>query len=180
MAVKIKYFVHATTTDNSQKLATGWNPGELSEKGIFQANELAKIIKDENFDIVFCSDLNRAIQSSKINFQNRNIEIIQDSRIRECNYGDLNGKDNKLVNYAEHIKIPFSNGESLLDVEKRIYSFLNFLKENYDNKKVAIVAHRASQLAIEKILFNKTWEQALLDDWRNSHNWQPGWEYEIL
>ena len=179
MSLKIKYFVHATTTDNSKKLATGWNPGELSEKGIFQANELAKKIKDEHFDIVFCSDLKRAIDSSKINFQDRNIKIIQDERLRECNYGNLNGKDSSLVNYAEHIKNPFPNGESLLDVEKRIESFLKFLKENYNNKKVAIVAHRASQLAIEKLLYNKTWEQALLDDWRNTHNWQPGWEYII-
>lgn len=179
MSVEIKYFVHGTTTDNIQKLATGWLPGELSEKGIAQAEALANTIKDEYFDIVICSDLNRAIQSANIDFANRNIPIVQDWRIRECNYGDLNGKDAKLVNYSEHIKQPFPNGESLLDVEARISDFLNDLIKNYDGKKIAVVAHRAPQLAIEVLTMGKTWEQALNDDWRNTKNWQPGWNYTI-
>jgi len=179
MSVQIKYFVHGTTMDNLNKLATGWLPGELSEKGIQQAKALAEIIKDEQFDLVICSDLSRAIQSANIDFANRNIPIVQDWRIRECNYGDLNGKDSKLVDYSKHISKPFPNGESLLDVELRVKSFLTDLNKNYNGKKVAIVAHRAPQLAIEVLLQNKTWEQALVEDWRNTKSWQPGWNYEI-
>ena len=37
MAVKITYFVHGTTTDNLEHKATGWLPGELSQKGIEQS-----------------------------------------------------------------------------------------------------------------------------------------------
>ena len=55
--LKITYFVHGTTTDNEQDLATGWAPGELSELGIQQAKNLGKEIKDRKFDVVFCSDL---------------------------------------------------------------------------------------------------------------------------
>lgn len=179
MSVQIKYFVHGTTTDNLKKLATGWLPGELSEKGIAQAKALAEVIKDEHFDVVICSDLNRAIQSAHIDFAERNIQIIQDARLRECNYGDLNGKDSKLVNYNEHITKPFPNGESMLDVEKRIADFLKDLKKNYEGKKVAIVAHRAPQLAIEVLTMGKSWQRALEEDWRNTKNWQPGWIYEI-
>lgn len=51
------------------------------------------------------------------------------------------------------------------------------LSENYDNRKVAIVAHRAPQLAIEVITQDKSWEQAIREDWRNTKNWQPGWDY---
>ena len=55
--IEITYFVHGTTTDNLEKKATGWLPGDLSEKGIMQANALADIIKDDYFDIVFyCVD----------------------------------------------------------------------------------------------------------------------------
>ena len=179
MSVQIKYFVHGTTTDNLSKLASGWFHGELSEKGIQQAKALAEVIKDEYFDIVICSDLNRAIQSANIDFAGRNITILHDSRIRECNYGDLNGKDSNLVNYSEHITKPFPNGESMLDVEKRIKDFLIYLNKNFDGKKVAIVAHRAPQLAIEVLTMGKTWEQAIAEDWRNTKSWQPGWNYEI-
>ena len=177
--VKIKYFVHGTTTDNIAKRATGWLPGELSEKGIAQANALSEIIKDEEFDIVFCSDLKRAVDSAFINFKFHDIDIIQDSRIRECNYGDLDGLDSKLVIYSDHIDNPFPNGESMLDVEKRVKSFLGFLKQNYDGKRVAIVAHRAPQLAIQVLTQGKSWQEVIRDDWRNTKSWQPGWEYEV-
>ena len=177
--IEIKYFVHGTTTDNLNKKATGWLPGKLSEKGIQQANDLALIIKDEYFDIVFCSDLKRAVDSAKIDFQFREIEIIQDMRLRECNYGDYDGKDSKLADYTTHIVERFPNGECLLDVENRMCDFINFLKENYNNKKIAIVSHKAPQLAFEVITNNKSWEEALASDWRLTHNWQPGWKYYI-
>ena len=177
--IEITYFVHGTTYDNEAKRASGWLPGELSEKGINQAIALAKTIKDEYFDIVFCSDLNRAIQSSKLDFYNRDIEIIRDKRIRECNYGVLDGKDASLVVYENHIDIPFEDGESLKDVENRIDDFVKYLKENYDNKKIAIVAHRAPQLALDVIVKGMSWEDAIKNDWRNTKNWQPGWKYII-
>ena len=69
MSVNITYFVHGTTFDNEAKKASGWLPGELSPKGISQANALKEIIKDNTFDIIFCSDLNRAIQSANILFK---------------------------------------------------------------------------------------------------------------
>ena len=57
--------------------------------------------------------------------------------------------------------------------------FLDELKKEYPSKTIAIVAHRAPQLAIEVITKNITWEEAIRNDWRNTKNWQPGWEYEF-
>ena len=39
--IKLTYFVHGTTIDNEQHIATGWAQGELSELGIEQAKEWA-------------------------------------------------------------------------------------------------------------------------------------------
>lgn len=137
--VEIKYFVHGTTTDNLEHKSTGWLPGILSEKGIAQGKELAEIIKNEFFDIVFCSDLKRAVESAKLNFAGRNIKILQDARLRECNYGDLDGLDQTLVVYEDHIVEPFPNGESLKQVESRIADFCEFLKKNYNGKKLPLL-----------------------------------------
>ena len=178
MSVKITYFVHGTTTDNLEHKSTGWLPGELSEKGIEQSITLKTQTDISQFDVVFCSDLQRAIDSAKYTFENIK-PIIQDNRLRECNYGDLNGKDTKLVKYEDHIIEKFPNGECMLDIEKRIKSFCNFLLENYDNKHVAIVAHKAPQLAFQVITENKTWEEAINQDWRKTKSWQPGWIYII-
>jgi broad specificity phosphatase PhoE len=176
--IKITYFVHGTTIDNEKNLCTGWTDGELSTLGIEQAKELGKIVKEQKFDALFCSDLKRAVNSAELGFANQ-YKITQNQRLRECNYGDFNQADEKNVNYKEHITLPFPNGESLEDVEKRIKKFLDFLKENYNNKHIAIVAHKAPQLALEVLLNNKTWEQAIDEDWRHTKSWQAGWEYII-
>ena len=81
--------------------------------------------------------------------------------------------------YEEHINAPFPNGKSLLDVEKRVRSFVDYLKEKYNNKTIAIVAHRAPQLALEVIIKNITWNEAIEVDWRKTGSCQPGWEYII-
>ena len=179
MAVKVMYFVHGTTTDNASKLCSGWKEAMLNDLGKEQALNLGNVSKErgDKFDIVFTSDLQRAIDSSNIAFSQYN--KITDKRLRECNYGDLDGEHKSLVIYEDHIEEPFPNGESLLDVEKRVREFVQHLKENYDGKTIAIVAHRAPQLALEVITKNLTWEEANKNDWRKTGDWQPGWIYEI-
>ena len=177
--IKIIYFVHGTTTDNAAKLCSGWKEAMLNDLGREQAQNLGNVIKEKEikFDVLFSSDLKRAIESSNIAFPE--YEKIRDNRLRECNYGDLDGESKKLVIYDEHINEPFPNGESLIDVENRIKDFINELKEKYDGKTIGIVAHRAPQLALEVITKNITWEEAIKNDWRNTGDWQPGWEYII-
>lgn len=178
MPIKITYFVHGTTTDNEKNLCTGWEPGELSELGIKQAKELGQLTANKEFDIMFCSDLKRATDSIALGFGDK-YKIIQDKRLRECDYGDFTQSDEKKVDYKKYIDAPFPNGESLKDVARRINDFLNFLKENYNDKRIAILAHKAPQLALEVLLNEKTWEQAISEDWRQTKSWQPGWEYII-
>lgn len=179
MSVKIMYFVHGTTTDNAAKLCSGWKEAMLNELGREQAENLGRVSKarGDKLDIIFTSDLKRAIESSNIAFAE--IEKITDARLRECNYGELDGQHKSLVIYEEHIDEAFPQGESLKDVEKRMRGFVEFLKENYEGKTIGIVAHRAPQLALEVISKGITWEEANANDWRKTGAWQPGWEYII-
>ncbi|MEJ0072584.1 MAG: histidine phosphatase family protein [Candidatus Saccharibacteria bacterium] len=180
MSVEITYFVHGTTTDNEQDMATGWLPGELSELGRRQAIELGKLVADETFDVVFCSDLQRAIDSAELVFGDR-YQIVHDERLRECNYGDLNGTSAAAFKdrMAEYVETPFPNGESYKDVETRIASFAEFLKSNYEGKHIAVVAHQAPQLALDVLVRGRTWHQAIDEDWRKRKAYQPGWKYEL-
>lgn len=124
------------------------------------------------------SDLQRAIDSAKYTFEGVK-EIIQDERLIECNYGDFNGQDSNLAKYEEHITEKFPNGECMLDVEKRIKDFCDYLLENYNGKHIAIIAHKAPQLAFQVLTQGKTWDEAIDQDWRKTKSWQPGWEYII-
>lgn len=177
MKTKIVYFVHGTTYDNASGKCSGWKQVELNELGKEQAINLGRLNEDRQIDIIFTSDLIRAIDSSNLAFPD--YEKIVDSRLRECNYGDYDGEDKSLVVYEEHIVKRFPNGESLNDVENRIKEFLTEVKEKYAGKTIAIVAHRAPQLAIEVLTKNITWDEALKNDWRKTKAWQPGWEYEL-
>ncbi|MFA6593894.1 MAG: histidine phosphatase family protein [Candidatus Buchananbacteria bacterium] len=178
--VKITYFVHGTTTDNEKDISSGWYDVGLSDLGVKQSIDLKDQIKDKKFDAVFCSDLQRAVDSAKLTFGDT-VQIIQDQRLRECNYGEYNAKASAVVEpmQEEHIAEQFPEGESYEDVKTRIADFIGFLKQNYDGQNVAIVAHKAPQLALDVLLKGKTWEQAFAEDWRKRKAWQPGWEYEI-
>jgi broad specificity phosphatase PhoE len=180
MAIDITYFVHGTTFDNEQNISSGWKDVDISPKGIEQSILLKDQIKDKKFDVIFCSDLKRAIHSADLTFKGVT-PIILDKRLRECSYGDFNGKSSKIVEPMQetHITERFPNGESYEDIKNRISDFLKFLKENYDGKNVAIIAHKAPQLALEVLLKGRTWEQAFAEDWRKTHSWQPGWEYTL-
>ncbi len=152
----------------------------MSHLGTKQTKELSHIVKDVHFDEIFSSDLKRAIDSAHIIWGSSRI-IIQDKRLRECNYGDFTlFKTSKLRELMiPHINDSFPNGESYFEVEKRIRSFLVDLKINYPEKKVAVVSHQAPQLALEVIIEGKTWEQAIKEDWRIMHPkaWKPGWSF---
>ncbi len=178
MSITITYFVHGTTNDNENDISSGWSDVELSELGIKQSVELESKTEDMHFDVVFTSDLGRALNSAKITWGGK-YAIITDPRLRECNYGDFNGVSSNIVEpmQEENIETKFPNGESYKDVEARIKDFLNFLKTNYDGKSIAIVAHKAPQLALDVLLKNMTWNKAFEQDWRKTKSWKPGWKY---
>lgn len=178
--MKITYFVHSITKDNELGLATGWLQGELSEEGIRRAKAITKDVSSRSFDAVFCSDLKRAIDSTELFFAG-NFPVFLDWRLRECNYGNLDGtpaKDFKKNKEQEYVNTPFPGGESYKDVEKRIGLFLRDAGNLFPGGHIAIVAHQAPQLALEVLLNSKTWEQAIEQDWRKTQAWQAGWEYE--
>ena len=132
MSVKITYFVHGTTTDNEQNISSGWKDVDLSALGMQQAKALKGQTNGEKFDVVFCSDLKRAHDSAKLAWEGV-YQIIPDARLRECNYGTLNGASSDVVEpmqEKECITKPFPEGESYQDVKARVADFLEFLKNN--------------------------------------------------
>ncbi len=121
MTVKITYFVHGTTTDNEKEISSGWHDVELSKLGIKQSIELKDKIKNKHFDVVFCSDLKRAVESARLTF-GKSVKILKDERLRECNYGKFNAKPSRIVEplQEQNIKKKFPRGESYEDVTRRI------------------------------------------------------------
>ena len=177
--IQITYFVHGTTTDNELGIASGHSDVGLSELGFRQSNELREKLKGKQFDLVVSSDLLRARQTAKIVFPNQTIEF--DSRLKECDYGSLTGSKASQFDLNEYVEKPFPKGESYLNVEERVKSLLEELKEkSTTEQKLAFVSHQAPQLALEVLTKNKTWKEAVEQDWRQKtpKEWRPGWAYQ--
>ena len=61
----------------------------LSATGEEQARLLGVRRRNDDVAAVFCSDLTRAVQTAQIAFGDRDLSIVQDARLRECDYGTL-------------------------------------------------------------------------------------------
>ena len=174
--VTIIFEAHGTTFDNEKHLSSGHFDVELSPLGIQQAKELGERYKDQNFDAIFCSDLQRSYKTAEIAFENR-LPIIKDKRLRECDYGDLTKHPNEEVEplKVEHISEPFPNGESYEQTSERMKEFLSELKKNYNGKKVMIIGHRATQYGLEHWINGADLKTLVTTPF----NWQPGWIYQL-
>lgn len=174
--VTIIFESHSTTFDNEQHMASGWNDIALSPLGEQQAKELGERRGKEHFDAIFCSDLQRSFQTAEIAFGDT-FPIIKDQRLRECNYGDLAQHPSSEVDPEKPNRItkPFPNGESYEQTSERMKSFLDELAKNYDNKRVIIIGHRATQYGLEHWINRIPLEQVIPASWK----WQPGWEYQL-
>lgn len=172
----ITFFAHATSIDNEKGIRAGWQDSPLSALGLEQAARLREKVADEPFDSVFASDLERAAETARIAFPGYN--LVLDARLRELNYGELNGAHGRdfPADETRWIETRFPGGENCIDVQQRV---LAFLEEHYDpDRNIAIVAHRFPQLALEVICSGRSWREAIKNDWRHSGAWQPGWRYE--
>jgi broad specificity phosphatase PhoE len=177
MAVTIIFEAHGTTLDNENNISSGLFNIELSPLGKKQAGRLGERYKKQKFDAIFCSTLKRSYDCAEIAFGNRELPIIKDPRLCECDYGKLTKHPSEEVepNRGEYITKPFPGGESYEDTAKRIKSFLKDLYKNYDSKKVMIIGHRATQYGLDHWIKKIPLRQAVTAPWQ----WQPGWVYKL-
>ena len=116
---------------------------ELNEKGIQQAEQTAQQLNNVKFDRVICSPLKRAIQTLDIIYKgNTPIEI--DDRVIERDFGEFEGLTRTEFDFNgfwnSNSKQVFKRAESIKDVEQRVFSLLNELREK-PNQNVLIVSH---------------------------------------
>lgn len=129
--VTIIFESHSTTFDNEAHLASGHNDVTLSSLGEKQAKELGGRRGNENFDAIFCSDLQRSYRTAEIAFGEK-FPVIKDKRLWECDYGDLTGNPSSEVDplKIKHINEPFPNGASYKNCLKKNEGVLRRFKTN--------------------------------------------------
>ena len=133
---------------------------ELSRKGKKQAKELVKKLKKHHYDVVFVSPMKRTRQTIAPFLKTlKNPKIIYENLIIERHTGSFNGKypKNCFLNYClknnlNRISFRPKDGESLLDVTKRVKEFLESIKKDYKDKSVLIVSHGNTIRCLEGLI----------------------------
>jgi 2,3-bisphosphoglycerate-dependent phosphoglycerate mutase len=175
VSVEVVFETHSTSEDNEAGIATGWLPGTLSATGREQARELGQRRRDDGLSAVFTSDLGRAVETVEIAFAGSALPVVQDERLRECDYGDLNGTAEPLRDRAAHIHDPYPAGESWHQAVERVAAFLTELRGERDGERVLVIGHSATHFALETGAAGRELEEVIAAPFV----WQPGWEYRL-
>lgn len=149
MNITNQYFVvrHGESENNvlqvdSSKLENKDKFG-LTEKGRKETLEEAQKFID--FDLIFSSPFKRTKETSHIFAETSQCEVIEHDLLREVCVGDFEfceyGLSDAFFEKHNDKSIPFPNGESLLDGEKRAVEFFDDINQKYNNKKILIVTH---------------------------------------
>ena len=175
MSVQVVFETHSTTLDNEAGRAAGWLPGELSVVGRQQAADLGRRRAADGIAAVFCSDLARAVETAAIAFEGTGLPVLLDWRLRECDYGSLNGTSaaEMHAHRAEHLDQPYPGGESWRQATARVGRFLADLPLRWSGRRVLVVGHVATRWGLEIALLGTPLEELA----GREFDWQPGWEY---
>ena len=166
---------HGQSQWNKENLFTGWKDPDLTEKGIEEAINAGKKIKQTNinFDLHFTSKLKRAKRTGNLIMQElgEDIPTSENKALNERDYGDLSGlnKDDASKKWGDeqvHIwrrsyDTPPPGGESLKNTAERVLPYFENIiyPELRNQKNILISAHgnslRALIMYLEKISEDK-------------------------
>lgn len=136
---------HGQTYWNKNGIMHGQYDIPLNFTGVKQAKKVSDKLKNEHFDLCFCSPLKRARSTAySILLNHRNTEIVYDDRLKELNKGLLEGKhlnSEKLLKTEDYKFIKKFNIESKKEFYSRVKSFVDEVERKYKGKKILIVAH---------------------------------------
>ena len=151
---KVYFIRHGQTEANVKGILTGRMETNLTQKGIDDAKEVGKTLK-EKFDYYYCSPLNRTHQTLKAIVGD--VDFIIDDRITEVYSGDWQGKlktdlpEKEYDLYKNGILTP-PNGESLTEVDQRIILFLDDIFDKYSNDdKILVITHNAFMRNLKRL-----------------------------
>jgi alpha-ribazole phosphatase len=141
---------HGLTQWNEEKRYLGNTDIPLNKNGKQQAIALAHALREEHFDQIYSSNLQRAFETAAVIKANRKTSLITDPRLRELNFGVFEGLNfseakiqypDVLSAWLDNYDQPPDEGESFSSLTERVGSFLDDLKMITAPQTILIVSH---------------------------------------
>jgi broad specificity phosphatase PhoE len=140
---------HAQSEANQRGILAGPdNTINLSEKGRKQSLKVSKHLQAIAFQQIYSSPISRCLQTIQPLIKGRpNIEIVQEIKIQEMDYGQWNGKDLKILSkkrdwqriQSAPSKFTFPDGESFNQLRRRVTLFLSQIADK--DGPILVVSH---------------------------------------
>lgn len=144
---------HGQTEWNKSERVQGWSDIGLNEYGISQVEKFCGLLKKDYWDLVISSDLIRAMQTARGIAIYLNIPMITMEKLRERNYGELEGftrgelmNEYPQLNYLSTIPA----GERYKAFYKRVRAGLQDIISEYSKCRLIIVTHNGVLQIISK------------------------------
>ena len=154
MSEKTKIYIvrHGESLGNAQNLILGHTDKDLTPLGYRQAQATADFLATEKIDVVYSSDLMRAMHTAQPHAQIRGYEVIarrglrelhtgewEDMHVSECieKYGDMFLKDWR----AGFGTFVMPGGEGVMEAGRRFYSALEEIAVAEQGRVVLVASH---------------------------------------
>ncbi len=149
--MEIIFVRHGESELNKRGVFCGWTDSPLTLKGIEQAHEVSRKLKDETIDRIISSDLDRCYKTAEIINKNHKSEIELNSELKELNFGQWEGLSyedicNKYPKESKrwqedhnYYKVPM--GESLDEMYKRVNNAFEVIKKGQGKERILIISH---------------------------------------
>jgi len=163
MPTRILMVRHGATTLTAEDRFAGSSNVHLSDEGKRQVASLAQRLEREPLDAVYCSPLDRTVETAKILATPHRQEIIIEEGLREIDYGRWEGLRRSEIerDFAEEYAVwqedPFTiaplGGESGVNVLNRALPVMRRIVEENRHKNVLVVAHKGvNRILISSLL----------------------------
>ncbi len=151
-------------TEANMKMVYSIDETKLEQSGLYILDRTKELLKNYQIDEVYTSNLYRAKETADyLGYK----DYKSDGRLNEMNFGDFKGrslldvreneKEFFIKEKSDYFGLKYPNGESRLDVIKRVGDFLE--EKSKEDKTILIISHG---IAIRSSLF---WILKDLDNW---------------
>jgi phosphoserine phosphatase len=143
---------HGETDWNIEGRYQGQADPLLNPNGIAQSYQLAEELKDSQVDLLYSSPLQRAWQTARIISEGLQIPLFKEPRLMEIHQGDwqnrLRAEIEELYPHLFHKwenepwEVSPPNGETLKQVQERVYAALDEITSRHVDQTIGLVCHR--------------------------------------
>lgn len=173
---------HGQTEWNVEERLQGWSDSPLTEAGKAKARALALDLSKNPPDLIYTSDLGRALHTAEILRGDLSVPILKRSELRELALGPWEGHcfqevkasdpEKMAIYFDDPVNHHIEGVEDYHDLMERIERFLEEIK-TLDEESIVIVAHGVSIAAIVNYIegreLDKFWERPLVDGLSITH-----------